>query len=72
MLVGCRNRLCSCFSLRSWTLLLGTLGAVAGMNNGFAGTVGGGMLGWLVVGRIAGFLASGCGGGWTVIRWSAG
>ncbi len=72
MLVGCRNGICSCFGLRLWTLLLGTLGVVARMNNGLAGTVGSGMLGWLVVGLSAGWLASGCGGGWTVIGWSAG
>jgi hypothetical protein len=72
VLLGCRNGICSCFCLRSWTLLLGTLGVVAGMNKGLASTFGGGMLGWLVVGWSASWLAAGRGGGWTVIGRCAG
>jgi hypothetical protein len=48
------------------------MAVVAGMNDGLASTFGGGMLGWPVVGRSAGWLSTWRGGGCTVIGSSVG
>jgi hypothetical protein len=72
VLAGCWNGICGWFGLRSWALLQGSLGVVARMNDGLASTFGGGILGWLIVGQSAGWLASWHGGEWTVIGQSGG